>query len=69
VNNIKRKRDKPLYSVEEICKMNGVNYDTSHPSDCIMVKDSDGKIYKIDSSFNIFEKVNETVITTMEGDM
>lgn len=37
--------------------MNGVNYDTSHPSDCIMVKDSEGKIYKIDSSFNIFEKI------------
>lgn len=51
------KRDKPLYSIEEICKMNGVNYDTSQPSDCIMVKDSDGKVYKIDSSFNIFEKV------------
>ena len=37
--------------------MNGVNYDTSHPFDCIMVKDSEGKIYKIDSSFNIFEKI------------
>lgn len=48
--------------------MNGVNYDTSHPSDCIMVKDLDGKIYKIDSSFNIFEKVDETVIAIMEGD-
>jgi hypothetical protein len=57
---IKHKRDKPLYNIEEICKMNGVNYDTSHSSDCIMVKDSDGKIYKIDSSFNIFEKIERS---------
>ena len=50
-----RKRKKPLYSIEEICKNNGVKYDNSHSKEYIVLKDSDDNLYKVDSSFNIFE--------------
>lgn len=51
----RKKRKNPLYSIEEICKNNGVKYDNSHSKKYIVLKDSDGNLYKVDSSFNIFE--------------
>lgn len=52
MNRIKRK--KPLLSIEQICEMNGVKYDTSHPSDYVEIINDDGESLRIDSSFNLF---------------
>lgn len=55
------KRKKPLLSMEQICEMNGVKYDTSRPSDYIEIINDDGKSLKIDSSFNIFDDYKSTI--------
>ncbi len=48
------KRKNPLLSIEQICEMNGFEYDTSHSTDHIEVVNDDGESLKIDSSFNLF---------------
>lgn len=48
------KREKPLLTIEQICEMNGVKYDTSHSSDHVEIINDDGEILKIDSSYNLF---------------
>ncbi|MCM1009132.1 MAG: hypothetical protein NC485_14685 [Ruminococcus flavefaciens] len=49
------KREKPLLSMEQICEMNGIKYDTSCSSDHIEIINDDGESLKVDSSFNIFD--------------
>lgn len=53
------RREKPLYTMEEICKMNGVEYDTTSSTDTIKIIDSNN-IIEIDSSFNLFESNYKT---------
>lgn len=53
---MKKRREKPLFSMEEICRMNGVEYDASRPSDSVTVEFADGECMKIDSTFNLFDK-------------
>lgn len=53
------KREKPLLSMEQICEMNGVKYDTSRPSDYVEIINDDGESLRIDSSFNLFSDVHK----------
>lgn len=49
------KREKTLLSMEQICEMTGVKYDTSRSFDHIEIINDDSESLKIDSSFNIFD--------------
>lgn len=55
------RREKPLFTMEEICKMNGVEYDTTHSSNSVKVRDSVNNLIDIDASFNIFDNNYKTI--------
>lgn len=42
------KREKPLFTMEEICRRNGVVYDTSAPSESFIIRfrNGEGLVYR-----------------------
>lgn len=52
INNRVR-RDAPLHTIEDICDMNGVEYDTTHPSQSVPV-DIDGETVHLTKNDNLF---------------
>ena len=49
-----KKRDTPLYTMEEILRINNIDYDTSTPSDHITVI-VDNKEVVLDKTYNMFD--------------
>ena len=51
------RRKTPLYTMEEICKMNGVEYDTTHSSNGVKINDDkENNMYAINNKFEIGEQ-------------
>lgn len=52
------RREKPLYTMEEICEINGVEYDISQSSDSIKII-INGKVIEFNKNDNLFENIEE----------
>ena len=54
------KREEPLFTMEEICRRNGVVYDTSTPSESLIIRFRNGKGFEFiggDDSSEVFKRL------------
>ena len=57
--NCFKRREKPLYTIEEIFERNGIKYNTTEPSDGILIKDDDGMVHIFEINDNMFDNIEE----------
>lgn len=59
------RREKPLYTMKEICEINGVEYDISQSSDGIKII-INGKVIEFNKNNNLFENINDNLFENIE---
>lgn len=52
----RKRRETPLFSIEDIFNRNGVVFDTSKKSNVINIIENNGSVIKLDLNFNLFEE-------------